>query len=183
MKEPRNRWEILSALIEINRYKTIAEVGASRGDMARGIIRTLGANNYKLDVYFLIDLPDHLKTNEGYYFFPEILEDRVEIQRIQEPSLEAVKMFKDGSLDLVFVDGDHSEQAFVPDIEAWWKKLRVGGILCGDDYLAPKSHTCHYRTVILDKLFKDLSSHPESRPSEGAMNHVWWVKKGIIYET
>jgi len=39
----------------------------------------------------------------------------------------------DGSLDLVFIDADHSEAGCRRDIEAWAPKLRDGGILCGHD--------------------------------------------------
>lgn len=40
----------------------------------------------------------------------------------------------DGALDAVFVDGDHSYAAVRKDLEFWWKKVRVGGQLLGDDY-------------------------------------------------
>jgi hypothetical protein len=40
----------------------------------------------------------------------------------------------DDSLDAVFIDGDHSYEAVIQDLPFWWKKLRVGGWLLGDDY-------------------------------------------------
>ena len=43
-------------------------------------------------------------------------------------------MFNDDSLDFVFVDGDHSYEGCKADIEAWWPKLKKGGIMSGDDY-------------------------------------------------
>ncbi len=180
---PRHRWEIISELIVMNGYKIVVEVGASRGDMARGVLRTLEPIRYNLDRYFLIDLPDNMKVSEAYYYNPEMLKSRKEIQRIFKPSLEAVSMFEDNTLDFVFLDGDHSEQAFIPEMKAWWTKLRIGGIICGDEYLAPLNHSCHYRTDILHKMFAEINHHPEVRPSEGSMTYMWWVKKGIIYET
>ena len=38
------------------------------------------------------------------------------------------------SLDCVFVDGDHSYEAVRKDLEFWWKKVRSGGQMLGDDY-------------------------------------------------
>jgi len=40
----------------------------------------------------------------------------------------------DGSLDCVFVDADHSYDAVRQDLSFWWRKIRVGGQMLGDDY-------------------------------------------------
>ena len=42
--------------------------------------------------------------------------------------------FENESLDLVFIDGDHSYEGCKADIEAWLPKLRSGGVLAGHDY-------------------------------------------------
>ena len=48
-------------------------------------------------------------------------------------SQTASKIFKDGSLDLVFIDGDHRYTPVKNDILLWVPKLKRGGILCGHD--------------------------------------------------
>ena len=35
------------------------------------------------------------------------------------------------SLDLVYVDGDHSYQGAASDIAAWWPNIRPGGVMAG----------------------------------------------------
>ena len=40
----------------------------------------------------------------------------------------------DETLDCIFIDGDHTYNAVFADLEFWWKKLRVGGQILGDDY-------------------------------------------------
>jgi cephalosporin hydroxylase len=44
-----------------------------------------------------------------------------------------------GSLQLVFIDADHSYERMIADIKAWLPKVRAGGVLCGHDY----SHSGH----------------------------------------
>lgn len=51
-------------------------------------------------------------------------------------SAEAVTHVMDGTLDFVFLDGDHSYDGVVQDIERWHPKLRGHGWLCGHDYSA-----------------------------------------------
>lgn len=43
--------------------------------------------------------------------------------------------FADHSVDLVFIDGDHTYAGALSDCENWVSKIRPGGILCGDDWL------------------------------------------------
>ncbi len=56
----------------------------------------------------------------------------VELMAMDSPL--AARRFADGSLDLVFLDGSHDEDAVRKDIAAWWPKLRPGGILAGHDH-------------------------------------------------
>lgn len=55
--------------------------------------------------------------------------DRLTI--IRKPSLDAAMEFADGSVDMVFIDGNHEYPACLDDMRAWWPKCRV--ILCGHD--------------------------------------------------
>ena len=48
-------------------------------------------------------------------------------------SVKACKKFRDNTLDLVFIDADHRYKSIKRDIEIWWPKLKVGGVMCGHD--------------------------------------------------
>lgn len=56
------------------------------------------------------------------------------IHLLRAPSLRAAGLFKQGSVDVVMVDGDHSQQACADDIAFWWDKIVTGGVLAGHDY-------------------------------------------------
>lgn len=49
-------------------------------------------------------------------------------------SLDAVNLYKDESLDFVFIDGNHNYSYVKEDILKWKPKIKKGGILSGHDY-------------------------------------------------
>jgi len=49
-------------------------------------------------------------------------------------SLEAASLYEDESLDFVFIDASHDTENVYQDCNAWWPKIKKGGILSGDDY-------------------------------------------------
>jgi len=53
---------------------------------------------------------------------------------IRKTSVDALKDFKDGSLDFVYIDGDHEFGHIATDIVEWTKKVKSGGIVSGHDY-------------------------------------------------
>lgn len=57
-----------------------------------------------------------------------------DIRAIRGTSLLAAPTFGDASLDIVFIDADHTYEAVKADIAAWAPKVRPGGILCFHDY-------------------------------------------------
>ncbi len=49
-------------------------------------------------------------------------------------SLDAAKFFADESLDFVYIDANHGYKWIKEDIEAWFPKVKKGGLFCGHDY-------------------------------------------------
>jgi predicted O-methyltransferase YrrM len=58
--------------------------------------------------------------------------EHLRIARCEE--VRASRLFDDGSLDVVFVDSDHSEEGVDTSIATWLPKVRPGGLLCGHDH-------------------------------------------------
>lgn len=49
-------------------------------------------------------------------------------------SVPAASQFEDNSLDWIYVDALHTQYAVDQDLIAWWPKLKVGGMMSGDDF-------------------------------------------------
>lgn len=52
-------------------------------------------------------------------------------------SKQCAAQFKNESIDVVYIDGDHSYEGVKEDIKLYYPKLKHGGFLCGHDYSAP----------------------------------------------
>lgn len=57
---------------------------------------------------------------------------RVSIMR--DYSVNASYHIQDLSLDFVYIDGDHSFEAVFADLNAWFSKVKRGGLISGHDY-------------------------------------------------
>ena len=58
--------------------------------------------------------------------------DSVQLVRYKTDDLS--DQIPDGSLDWVYVDGNHQYEFVLNDLQTFVKKVKSGGLLCGDDY-------------------------------------------------
>lgn len=77
-----------------------------------------------------------LEKSDGLYnYFLENIEPvKSVINPIRLSSIEASKLFKDGSVDFIMIDAAHDYENVKKDIEHWYPKLSIGGIISGDDF-------------------------------------------------
>lgn len=78
-------------------------------------------NNPELQELFYI-FTENMKPVENYYI------------PMQMTSLEAATKFEDASLDFVFIDAAHEYEHVKDDLNAWYPKIKKGGILAGHDF-------------------------------------------------
>lgn len=65
----------------------------------------------------------------------EVLGDRFQVHEM--PSQKAAKLFAKGSVDVVWIDAEHTDEAVHGDIMSWWGALKKGGWMGGDDLQWP----------------------------------------------
>jgi len=75
-----------------------------------------------------------LKTLVGnrYYGLSDAEIDMIKI--VSADQVRAARLFDDRSLAGVFLDADHSRDGMARALNAWFGKVRNGGLLCGHDY-------------------------------------------------
>lgn len=116
------------------------EIGVAEGWYSRKIME-LGLINklYGVDPYIphqgYRDYTRETTYNKLFTRAHERLDKYPNYEFIREFSTDVAKRFADNSLDFVYIDGDHSYKAVTEDIKAWLPKLKLGGILAGDDYM------------------------------------------------
>jgi hypothetical protein len=126
-----------------------AEIGVYKGEFSIFVASKVNMRHLYLidrwrhdDNYVdMLNLPDE-KQEANFQGVVKLFSAFPNVSIIRDESLEAAKKFKDGGLDWVHIDADHSYEACKADIEAWAQKVRVGGIVAGHDYL--DSSTVHF---------------------------------------
>lgn len=100
----------------------------------------------------------------------EKVQKRVEggAEVIRKPSLEAVNNFVDNSLDFVYLDGDHSRENVLKEINSWLPKVKVGGILGG--------HDCK-ETGVLGAVTEWGYNNPQYNNMIYTQSNDWWLIK------
>lgn len=87
-------------------------------------------------------------------------------------SVEAAKAIDDRSLDLVFIDADHSYEGVKADLAAWAPKVKAGGWLGGHDYKNPAPE---FNFSGVDRAANEWAS-AWGVVVETDLNFTWWAR-------
>lgn len=170
---------VLDRLIRTKNLRILAEIGVGYGGNAENIL-----NNRNVEILYGVDPFTHDENADSvmnvsqedfddiYKFVTKKLSpfnDRLKL--IRKPSVGATDDVPD-NLDFIYIDGDHSYQGVFDDLCAWFKKVRVGGIIAGHDYDHPALPGIK---KAVDEFFRRFGweIHKED-------NFVWWVEKKPI---
>src|SRR3990167_4904804 len=84
---------------------------------------------------------------------------------IRLPSLSALRMFPDESLDFVYIDANHDFPNFINDLHEWTKKVKIGGIVSGHDYAVYSYKKANHVKRALDAYARCYRMIPLDRKS------------------
>lgn len=139
-RTPKGR-EFIFDLVPEN--STCAEIGVWLATFSQMILdNTNPSKLYLIDPYsFHKGDPPRVtiaKSQEGmnwiYFRLIEDFKDENRTQFIRKKSQDAYVQFDDEYFDWIYVDGDHSYQAVKLDLQLYLPKIKVGGLIIGDDW-------------------------------------------------
>jgi hypothetical protein len=149
------------------------EIGVCRGETSKywldncaNISWLIGVDPWKeypemtqeqLDGFFRCaqdNLKDHIKSGRSL------------LQRMF--SEQAAKYVPDGSLDFIFVDGNHTYPAVLLDMRTWYPKVKTGGIITGHDW---------GKRGVVDAVNKFREEMGITEPIHRAKNSAWYFYK------
>lgn len=140
----------------------------------RGIDTLIGIDPYthRQDCDDATNLPQHELDRVYHHVLDRMARFGRRFKLIRKSSSIAAKGLETGSLDFVYIDGDHRYESVVGDLAVWLDKVREGGILAGHDYDNPELPGVQQA---VDGFFQRLGW-----PVTHAGDCVWWVEKKAI---
>lgn len=127
-----------------------AEIGVERGVYSRILVE--GAPRVRL---LMVDPWEHYPGYRDHVSQEKLEGFVLEARKLQHEypgratiirrySTDAANLHQDGSLDFVYIDGNHSIDNVIADLAAWTPKVRTGGLIMGHDYRKPKNNIGHH---------------------------------------
>ena len=127
------REDVYKIMAELG-YTEGAEVGVASGRNALALFNAIpGLHLFLVDPYRAYFRYSQELCDKRFEDMKSKMKDR-NATILRMPSLEAAAEVADGSLDFVYIDGDHRFDAVMTDIITWVPKVRRGGIVSGHDF-------------------------------------------------
>lgn len=125
-------------------FKVGCEVGVQRGRNAWVMLQNIP----DLKLYLVEPYNDHPSNNRKWGQkvhdkFKKQAHNRLKndnVEWLEGFSEQVIEQVPDGSLDFVYIDGEHTYDFVMIDIILWSRKVRKGGIISGHDYEYWKPH-------------------------------------------
>jgi len=134
MSSKRYGRSLLPSLFAELGFNLGAEIGVQKGKYSEQLCK----GNPNLTLYSIDPWKSYNSISQGTHDarFNETVErlKPYNAKIIRKTSMDALQSFKDGSLDFVYIDGNHAYDYVCMDIIHWSKKVKSGGIVACHDY-------------------------------------------------
>jgi len=157
LKSRMEIWRMLCNMLEI---ETMAEVGIWKGEFSAEML----SNCPSINKYYMIDpwahqedwdKPFNLDDDEKFEEIYREAMSRTEFAGRKRRALrgkteDVVNEIPDNSLDLVYIDGDHTLRGITLDLISLYPKVKDGGYIGGDDFkINPWHHGFDYEPTLV----------------------------------
>lgn len=159
-----------------------AEIGCSNGGFARTVLsKWRGKRYWMVDPWSTQDSKVYRERQEQ----PEVYDawfrecsalsdEDPRIITMRKFSVKAAKSILEKELDWVFIDGNHSYDAVTEDLNAWWPKVKYGGLFGGHDCV--NHDTDGWHCFVLDAV-RDWVKNIEELEFHITPCSSWWIYK------
>lgn len=119
-------------------FKVGAEIGVAGGEFSEKLSKK-GLEVYAIDPWLSYEDYKHSRgqkaMEEVFLSARERLAPYPNCKIVRKTSVEASFDFVDRSLDFVYLDGNHQLMYIIQDLVIWSRKVKLGGIISGHDYI------------------------------------------------
>jgi glycosyltransferase involved in cell wall biosynthesis len=163
LKKIKSNNEIPELLRDLN-YKTVCEVGVRSGDNLFSLAipetsKVVGVDIWKdtgiqseNDAGCTQDMLEDIYSNVCKK--AENFEGKISLNR--KYSHDAANDYPDKYFDYIYLDADHTYEAVKRDLDAWWPKLKPGGIIGSHDYMEFNLNGMEFGVIkAIDEFLKD----------------------------
>lgn len=153
------RQDLWAQVLSATSASDVAEVGVWRGEFSKAMLERCPT----IQRYVMIDpwasQPDWNKPfNVENEVFDTIFSDAMsntsfaseKVSVLRGRTLEMSDRIRDESLDFVYIDGDHTLRGITVDLIRMLPKVKLGGLIAGDDFIAsPWQHDPEYDPTLV----------------------------------
>jgi hypothetical protein len=134
-------------LISLGKGLSVAEIGVFKGDFSKFISEYLEPKELFLVDFFegYVGSGDKDGNNMTYTWLEQEMislksyfENHKNTYIIKNTSRDFLNSIEDNKLDLIYIDADHDYKSVREDLELSFNKVKIGGHICGHDYVAPR---------------------------------------------
>jgi len=146
----------------------IAELGVFEGEFSKDIFKICEPK-----LLYLVDLFSGYfgsgdKDGKNYHYvqlenemikIQEYFKEKKEVNVIKSSITDFLESLDDDSIDMVYIDADHSYESVLNDLNLSYKKVKTNGFICGHDYISDAKiaidNFCIEKKLMIEKVSKD----------------------------
>jgi cephalosporin hydroxylase len=180
LKEIDHRDNIASWLNKHNLVGTAAEVGVMHGGYSKHVLK-----DWRGQKYYMIDLwdrqdkeiyrekTDDINYDVKYREAKRVADADPRVFMLRGMSVDMAPILPDDSLDWVFIDANHSYKAVLEDMDAYFPKVKSGGLFSGHDFYNERTYP--YFNEVQDAVERWSKEH--EIPFYVTKCSSWWMVK------
>lgn len=167
----------------INFNSIICEIGVKNGEFFKILTENNPKITYAIDIWDLYQKPSQ---NDLNYTLNEINEFEMEFRYkfpntniLKMTSYEASFLFSNEYFDFIYIDADHTYQSIKNDLNIWYPKIKIGGILAGHDYFDDYIETTKTSFGVIKAVNEFVKEHKLSNNIHITNKDKWesWIIK------